>query len=60
MRSRVSRFLSERYTRRECPSYFAELVLFALIFLTMTWPIFSFAHAIAQGNWIGTLTRIWF
>jgi hypothetical protein len=46
--------------QRECPSYFAEFFLFALIFITMTWPIFSLAYVMAQGNWIGTLMRVWF
>jgi hypothetical protein len=60
MRLRALRFLSERYMQRECPSYFAEFFLFALVFITMTWPIFSLAHAMAQGTWIGTLMRVWF
>jgi hypothetical protein len=47
MRLRVSRFLSERYTQRECPSYFAELFLFVLIVITATWPMFSLANAMA-------------
>jgi hypothetical protein len=45
MRLRVSRFLSERYTQRECPSYFAELFLLVLIVITATWPMFSLASA---------------
>jgi hypothetical protein len=60
MRLRVSRFLGERYMQRERPGSFVELFLFALIFITMTWPIFSLAQAMAAGNWIGTLTRVWF
>ena len=60
MRLRVSRFLSERYSQRERPSYFAELFLFALIVITAIWPIFSLVHAVANGNWIGSLARIWF
>jgi hypothetical protein len=60
MRLRALRFLSDRYVQRECPSYVAELFLFALIFITVAWPIFSLAHALAQGNWIGTLMRVWF
>lgn len=60
MRLRTSRFLSERYYRREQPGYFVELFLFALIFITVTWPIFSLAHALAEGNWIGRLTQVWF
>jgi hypothetical protein len=60
MSVRVSRFLSDRYTQRERPGSFTELFVFALIIMTATWPIFSLAHAMAQGNWIGTLTRVWF
>jgi hypothetical protein len=59
MRLRVSRFLSDRYTQRERPGYFTELFVFALIIITATWPIFSLARAMAEGNWIGTLTRVW-
>ena len=47
MRLRVSRFLGERYMQRERPGSFVELFLFALIFITMTWPIFSLANAMA-------------
>jgi len=47
IRLRISRFLSERYTQRECPSYFAELFLFAVIVIIATWPIFSLANAMA-------------
>jgi len=60
MRLRALRFLSERYMQRERPGNFAELFLFALIVITVTWPIFSLAHAMAAGNWIGTLMRVWF
>jgi len=45
MRLRALRFLSERYTQRECPPYFAELFLFLLIVITAMWPIFSLASA---------------
>jgi hypothetical protein len=48
MRLRILRFLSERYTQRECPSYLAEFVLFALIFILAAWPIFSLANAMAM------------
>jgi hypothetical protein len=47
MRLRALRFLSDRYTQREYPSYFPELFLFAVIVMTATWPMFSLAHAIA-------------
>jgi hypothetical protein len=60
MRLRVSRFLSERYSQRERPGYFAELFVFALIVIAAIWPIFSLAQATANGNWIETLARIWF
>ncbi len=60
MRLRVSRFLSERYAQRERPNYFAELLVFALIVITATWPLFSLVHAMANRHWIGTLTRVCF
>jgi hypothetical protein len=60
MRLRFSRFLSERYSQRERPGSFAELFLLALIVITATWPIISLVHAVANGNWIGSLGRIWF
>ena len=47
MRLRALRFLSERYAQRERPSYAVELILFALIVLTATWPMFSLAHAMS-------------
>ena len=46
MRLRAFRFLSERYTPRERPSVAAEFLLFALIVLTATWPMFTLAHAL--------------
>ena len=46
MRLRAFRFLSERYTQRERPSVAAEFLLFALIVLTATWPMFTLAHAL--------------
>ena len=47
MRLRAFRFLSERYMQRERPSFFAaELILFAVIVITATWPIISLAHAL--------------
>ena len=60
MRLRASRFLSDRYAQRERPSYLAEFLVFGLIVITATWPIFSLVHAVANGNWIGSLARIWF
>jgi hypothetical protein len=45
MRVRVSRFLSERYRQRERPGYFADLFLWGVIVITVTWPLFSLAHA---------------
>jgi hypothetical protein len=59
MRLRALRFLSDRYTQRERPSYFAELLLFGVIVIAATWPMFSLAHAMAQANWIETLTRVY-
>ena len=47
MRRRALRFLSERYTQRECPSYFAELFVFALIVIISTWPMVVLANAVA-------------
>jgi hypothetical protein len=46
MRLRAFRFLSERYTQRDRPSVAAEFILFALIVLTATWPMFTLAHAL--------------
>jgi hypothetical protein len=45
MRIRASRFLSERYRQRERPGYFADLFLWAVIVITVTWPMFALAHA---------------
>jgi hypothetical protein len=42
---RAFRCLSERYAQRERPSVAAEFILFAVIVLVSTWPIFSLAHA---------------
>jgi hypothetical protein len=47
MRLRAFRFMSERYAQRERPSAAAEFILFALIVLTATWPMFSLAHAMS-------------
>jgi hypothetical protein len=48
MRLRAFRFLSERYAQRERPSSAVEFILFALIVLTATWPMFSLAHAMSS------------
>ena len=39
------RSLSERYVEHERPSVAAEFILFAVIVLTATWPMFTLAHA---------------
>jgi hypothetical protein len=44
-RLRAFRFLSERYTQRDRTGVVAEFILFALIVLTATWPLFSLAKA---------------
>ncbi|HEY1582479.1 MAG TPA: hypothetical protein VGF73_05220 [Chthoniobacterales bacterium] len=46
MRLRAFRFMSERYAQRERPSVAAEFILFAVIVLTATWPMFTLAHAL--------------
>jgi hypothetical protein len=48
MRLRAFRLLSERYVQRERPSYAVEFILFVLIVLTATWPMFSLAHAMSS------------
>jgi hypothetical protein len=51
MRLRAFRYLSERYARRErLPGEAAEFLLFALIVLTATWPMFTLAHALGLGR----------
>jgi hypothetical protein len=45
LRLRAFRFLSERYYHRERPNYFAELFLFAVIVVTLVWPMVSLANA---------------
>ena len=47
MRLRAFRFLSERYMHRERPSYAPEFILFALIVITVAWPMLSLAHAMS-------------
>jgi hypothetical protein len=44
-RLRAFRFLSERFAQRERTGVIAEFILFALIVLTATWPLFILAHA---------------
>ena len=44
MRLRAFRFVSERYAQNERPSVAAEFILFVLIILTATWPMFTLAH----------------
>ena len=46
LRLRAFRFLSERYAQRERPSVVAEFLLFALIAVTASWPMFTLAHAL--------------
>lgn len=43
-RLRAFRFLSERFAQRERTGVIAEFILFALIVLTATWPLFILAH----------------
>ena len=46
-RTRAGRFLSDRYAYRERPNYLPELVVFGIIVITASWPIFSLANAMA-------------
>lgn len=50
LRLRAFRFLSERYIQRERPSVATEFVLFAVIVLTVTWPMITLAHALGLGR----------
>jgi hypothetical protein len=50
MRLRAFRYLSERYAQRERPSEAADFILFALIVLTATWPMFTLAHVLGLGR----------
>jgi hypothetical protein len=45
LRTRIARFVSERYAQRERPSVAAEFLLLAVIVLLSTWPMFTLAHA---------------
>ena len=47
LRLRAFRFVSKRYEQRERPGFAAELILFALIVMTSTWPMFSLASALS-------------
>jgi hypothetical protein len=47
LRARAFRFLSNRYAYRERPNYLPELVVFGIIMITATVPIFSLAHVMA-------------
>jgi len=46
-RIRVRRFITDRYAYRTQPNYLSELVVFGIIVLTATWPIFVLASAMA-------------
>jgi hypothetical protein len=46
LRLRAFRCVSERYAQRERPSVVAEFILFAVIVLTASWPLFTLAHAL--------------
>ena len=46
-RARADRFLTDRYAYRERPNYLPELVVFGIIVIAATWPIFSLANAMA-------------
>jgi hypothetical protein len=46
-RTRIGRFLSDRYAYRERPNYLPEFVVFGIIVIIATWPIFSLANAMA-------------
>ena len=50
MRLRAFRYLSERFVQRERPIDAAEFLLFAVIVLTATWPMFTLAHALGLGR----------
>ena len=50
LRTRVSRFLSERYAQRERPSVAPEFALLAVIVLVTTWPMFTLAQAMGMGR----------
>ena len=45
MRVRFARFLSERYEQRERPSCLADLLLWGVVIMVATWPMFMLARA---------------
>jgi hypothetical protein len=47
MRQRVRRFLTDRYAYRDRANYLPEFVVFAIIVITASWPIFSLATVMA-------------
>ena len=47
MRSRASRFLTDRYAYRAQPGYLAELVAFGIVGVTAIWPILLLAKFLA-------------
>jgi hypothetical protein len=47
-RIRLRRFITDRYAYRAQPNYSSELVAFAIIVLTVIWPIFALAGAMAR------------
>jgi len=48
LRSRISRFLDDRYYQREQPHYFWDLLIFAVLALLTLWPVLPVAHAIMR------------
>ena len=46
-RIRVRRFITDRYAYRTQPDYLSELVLFGIIMVAASWPIFVLATAMA-------------
>lgn len=45
LRTRIERFLDERYAQRAHPHFLPELALFGLIVILAVWPILSLAGA---------------
>jgi hypothetical protein len=48
IRIRVRCFLTDRYAYRTQPTYLSELVVFGLIVVTASWPLFLLASAFAE------------
>jgi hypothetical protein len=48
LRTRLSRFLSDRYVQRERPNYLPEFVILGLIVIAAIWPILSLVAAMAM------------